>query len=155
MWWVNGSIGCQPPRCPQHPLSDESSGSPEFDPARGIGLIGSSSTSTSGLLAEDAAEAANGLLDDSGESEAEAIPTGDFTARFALLNCDWDNMRAVDLFALADSFKPDLGSVLSVRFFFFFFFFSLMSVFWYFFWFACLLTTYHSPNHNPDPPRAR
>jgi len=42
------------------------------------------------------------------------VPTGDVTRRFAVLNMDWDKLKAVDLLALFNSFKPKDGTILSV-----------------------------------------
>jgi len=42
------------------------------------------------------------------------VPTGDVTRRFAVLNMDWDKLKAVDLLALFNSFKPKEGTILSV-----------------------------------------
>ncbi|KAH7491564.1 hypothetical protein KRP22_002969 [Phytophthora ramorum] len=44
----------------------------------------------------------------------EDIPMGDETKRFAVLNCDWTRIRAVDLFALCQSFAPPTGAVQNV-----------------------------------------
>jgi hypothetical protein len=63
--------------------------------------------------------------DDSDDSDAEAdaadegdkeedIPLGDVTKRFAVLNCDWTRIRAIDLFALCQSFAPATGAVQNV-----------------------------------------
>ncbi|TDH66599.1 uncharacterized protein CCR75_006076 [Bremia lactucae] len=48
------------------------------------------------------------------EEEAEDIPLGTETRRFAVLHCDWTRIRAVDLFALCQSFAPATGTVQNV-----------------------------------------
>lgn len=54
------------------------------------------------------------------EEEAELaqpgseIPEGEVTARLAAVNMDWDNIRAKDIFAVAESFLPPGGSIRSV-----------------------------------------
>ncbi|KAI9994079.1 hypothetical protein PInf_016642 [Phytophthora infestans] len=48
------------------------------------------------------------------KEEEEDIPMGDETKRFAVLNCDWTRIRAVDLFALCQSFAPATGAVQNV-----------------------------------------
>eukprot|EP00941_MAST-03F_sp_MAST-3F-sp1_P006179 g6179.t1 len=59
-------------------------------------------------------------LDDNVETEAdvkasrETIPDGDASKRLALVNCNWDNLKAEDLFAIFYSFKPQLGELKSV-----------------------------------------
>ncbi|KAL3658310.1 hypothetical protein V7S43_016698 [Phytophthora oleae] len=48
------------------------------------------------------------------QEEQEDIPMGEETKRFAVLNCDWTRIRAVDLFALCQSFAPATGAVQNV-----------------------------------------
>ncbi|RLN63498.1 hypothetical protein BBP00_00004113 [Phytophthora kernoviae] len=48
------------------------------------------------------------------QEEQEDIPMGEETNRFAVLNCDWTRIRAVDLFALCQSFAPATGAVQNV-----------------------------------------
>ncbi|KAF1814125.1 hypothetical protein P152DRAFT_480356 [Eremomyces bilateralis CBS 781.70] len=55
------------------------------------------------------------------ESEAEEdagpqedIPTGEVTSRLAVVNLDWDNIKAADLMAVALSFAPTEGKILNV-----------------------------------------
>ncbi|KAF8476180.1 hypothetical protein BDZ91DRAFT_711124 [Kalaharituber pfeilii] len=97
--------------------SDEESSSEEddkklkkYDPARGEGIIDTSEEETTdeepdAEIEEESRE----------EQEAEEIPTGDIHRRLAVVNLDWDNVRAVDLMATLSSFKPPNGKVLSVR----------------------------------------
>jgi hypothetical protein len=42
------------------------------------------------------------------------VPTGEVTSRLAAVNLDWDNIRAPDIMAVANSFLPADGSILSV-----------------------------------------
>ncbi|EQC32151.1 hypothetical protein SDRG_10346 [Saprolegnia diclina VS20] len=49
--------------------------------------------------------------DEATHEPAEDIPMGDETKRFAIMNCDWSRMRAVDLYALFESFVPAGGVV--------------------------------------------
>ncbi|TPR04950.1 Myb-like DNA-binding domain family protein [Aspergillus niger] len=42
------------------------------------------------------------------------VPTGDVTDRIAVVNLDWDNIRAEDLMAVFSSFAPTGGKVLKV-----------------------------------------
>lgn len=79
-----------------------------FDPIRDGGLESSSDESSS----------------DEGEDEVEAqtelaggnhdVPTGDISARLAAVNMDWDNIRASDIMAVANSFVPVDGRIVSV-----------------------------------------
>ncbi|KAJ0406353.1 hypothetical protein P43SY_006961 [Pythium insidiosum] len=63
------------------------------------------SSSDEDMDAEDEEDAAK---------EKEDIPMGEETKRFAVLNCDWSRIRAVDLFALCQSFAPETGAVKDV-----------------------------------------
>ncbi|RPA83658.1 hypothetical protein BJ508DRAFT_360344 [Ascobolus immersus RN42] len=76
---------------------------PAFDAARGEGFASSSDDSE-----EDDYEVEEDAI------QAEDIPIGDHTRRFAVVNMDWDNVRAVDLMAAFHSFKPANGKVNSV-----------------------------------------
>ncbi|PIA16857.1 hypothetical protein COEREDRAFT_18650, partial [Coemansia reversa NRRL 1564] len=49
------------------------------------------------------------------EEDPDNIPRGDESRRFACINMDWDHVRAADLFAVFEGFKPDSGAILSVR----------------------------------------
>ncbi|EGC40320.1 hypothetical protein DICPUDRAFT_15659, partial [Dictyostelium purpureum] len=46
-----------------------------------------------------------------GQQEDDDIPRGDATKRFAVLNCDWDNIDSKDLFVLLNSFVPPGGHI--------------------------------------------
>jgi len=51
------------------------------------------------------------------EEEEEEIPTGgqeDISRRLAVVGCDWEKIKAVDLLAVLSSFSPSTGTVLSV-----------------------------------------
>ncbi|OQR82961.1 pre-rRNA-processing protein ESF1 [Achlya hypogyna] len=69
---------------------------------------GSSSSDSSD--SEDDAEAE----DEEADVPAEDIPMGEETKRIAIMNCDWSRMRAVDLYALFQSFVPASGVVVDV-----------------------------------------
>lgn len=49
-----------------------------------------------------------------GGKEAEVEEMEDATRRLAVVNLDWDNIRAVDLMAVASSFSPGEGRILDV-----------------------------------------
>ncbi|KAI1268918.1 hypothetical protein F5Y18DRAFT_373003 [Xylariaceae sp. FL1019] len=91
----------------------------KYDPARGGGY--SSSEGESSSESDDDAED-----EDEEEGGAEVKPTasmsrlrdeqaeveqGEVTKRFAVVNLDWDNIKAVDLMALFSSFAPKEGRV--------------------------------------------
>lgn len=43
------------------------------------------------------------------------VVLGDATRRIAIVNVDWDQLKAVDLFVLVNAFKPPMGQVKSVK----------------------------------------
>ncbi|KAJ2080132.1 pre-rRNA-processing protein esf1 [Coemansia sp. RSA 988] len=49
------------------------------------------------------------------EEDPDNIPRGNESKRFACINMDWDHVRAADLFAVFEGFKPDSGVIVSVR----------------------------------------
>ncbi|KAK9366333.1 hypothetical protein V1509DRAFT_660189 [Lipomyces kononenkoae] len=81
----------------------------KYDPARGEGLIASSSDE------EETDEEV-----DEGEDvfepmvQDEVIPRGDETSILAVVNMDWDNVRAEDLMVAFSSFVPTGGKIVSV-----------------------------------------
>jgi hypothetical protein len=46
--------------------------------------------------------------------QGSEVPTGEVTARLAAVNMDWDNIRAMDIMAVANSFVPADGRIRSV-----------------------------------------
>ncbi|KAF2690468.1 hypothetical protein K458DRAFT_439426 [Lentithecium fluviatile CBS 122367] len=82
-----------------------------LDPIRDGGLSSSSEESSS----ED-----NDDDDDEVEDQAELagdgneVSMGDVTNRLAAVNLDWDNIRATDIMAVANSFVPPEGRILNV-----------------------------------------
>ncbi|ODQ53965.1 hypothetical protein SAICODRAFT_6746 [Saitoella complicata NRRL Y-17804] len=88
----------------------------KYDPARGEGIIDSSDSeeeTDEEELAELGSDVEGRELADP-EPDRESIPTGEETNRFAVVNLDWDHVRAVDLFATLSSFEPPGGKVRSV-----------------------------------------
>jgi hypothetical protein len=84
----------------------------KFDPARDGGFSESSSE-------EDEDEDEDEELVEIEEAEipeegGSGVPMGEISARLAVVNLDWDNIRAVDLMAVAASFAPADGRILSV-----------------------------------------
>ncbi|KAI9138893.1 hypothetical protein BKA69DRAFT_1089162 [Paraphysoderma sedebokerense] len=79
-----------------------------FDPARGEGLIESSSDEEEHFDFD-----AEGSMEEESEDE-DNVPIGDETRRFAVVNMDWDNLKATDLYKVFDSVKPQGGLVKSV-----------------------------------------
>jgi hypothetical protein len=52
--------------------------------------------------------------EEQGIYQEEVIPVGEVTSRLAVVNLDWDNIRAADLMAVFSSFAPAGGRVLNV-----------------------------------------
>ncbi|KAL1798533.1 hypothetical protein ACET3X_002570 [Alternaria dauci] len=80
-----------------------------FDPIRDGGLESSSDESSSEEDDEVELEDQTELAGDDNE-----VPTGDISARLAAVNMDWDNIRATDIMAVANSFVPADGRILNV-----------------------------------------
>ena len=60
---------------------------------------------------DDEAELAE---DTAGQEQTEDIPMGEVSRRIAAVNMDWDNIRAIDIMAVASSFVPADGRIESV-----------------------------------------
>ncbi|KAJ5160698.1 uncharacterized protein N7482_007702 [Penicillium canariense] len=78
-----------------------------YDPARDGGFTDSSSEEESSSDEEDEDEAGN--EDDEIEfpdKQQSNVPLGEVTNRIAVVNLDWDNIRATDLMAVFSSFLP-------------------------------------------------
>lgn len=85
----------------------------KYDPAREGGF--SSSEDDSDEDEEDEAEVQeeDAFEFPTGGKEAE-VQTGEVSSRLAVVNLDWDNIRAADLLTAASSFAPDGGRILKV-----------------------------------------
>jgi len=84
-----------------------------MDRMRGVGLVSSSDEDESESEDEDAEEDEDeGVLPTMLVGEADKdIPTIDATKRLAIVNCEWQHIRACDLFAVLRSFVPKGGSL--------------------------------------------
>ncbi|KAJ5815413.1 hypothetical protein N7474_007190 [Penicillium riverlandense] len=85
-----------------------------YDPARDGGF--SSSSSSEDSSSEDEDEEDEEAIDEGAELEfpdkqQANVPLGDVTERIAVVNLDWDNIRAEDLMAVFSSFVPAGGRV--------------------------------------------
>ncbi|EPY49412.1 pre-rRNA processing protein Esf1 [Schizosaccharomyces cryophilus OY26] len=85
---------------------------PVFDPARGEGLVSTSESDESDEESE--AEAQPEVTELAGLETEDRIPRGTETSRLAVVNMDWDNIQAVDLFAALSSFCPPSGKLKKV-----------------------------------------
>ncbi|KAF3483046.1 pre-rRNA-processing protein ESF1 [Arthroderma uncinatum] len=87
-----------------------------YDPARDGGFDSSSSEESSSDEEDEEEEDADNLgveLPGPGQQDAD-IPTGDYTERIAVVNLDWDNIKAQDLMAVFTSFLPAGGAIRKV-----------------------------------------
>ena len=74
----------------------------------------SSSSSSSDEDTSDEEEEEEEVVFGPGEGQAASIPTGEVSSRLAVVNLDWDNIRAMDLMAVFSSFVPGNGKILKV-----------------------------------------
>ena len=74
----------------------------------------SSSSSSEEDTSEEEEEEEEEVVFGPGEGQADSIPTGDVSSRLAVVNLDWDNIRAVDLMAVFSSFVPGNGRILKI-----------------------------------------
>ncbi|KAI7254419.1 hypothetical protein KC352_g11837, partial [Hortaea werneckii] len=86
------------------------------DPAREGGFPASESEEESSSE-EESDEEADLAEDTAGQEQTEDIPLGEVTRRIAAVNMDWDNIRASDILAVAQSFLPGSGRVEKVTVF--------------------------------------
>ncbi|RDW74669.1 pre-rRNA-processing protein ESF1 [Aspergillus mulundensis] len=88
-----------------------------YDPARDGGFSESSSEEETDDEDEDEdeeEEALGGEELDFPDKQREDVPIGEVTNRIAVVNLDWDNIRAEDLMAVFSSFTPAGGKVTKV-----------------------------------------
>lgn len=89
----------------------------KYDPARDGGFSSSSEESSS--------EEEEDQVDDAEEDEVfgfpdhqaepgDGVPMGEVSPRLAVVNLDWDNIRAADLMAVFSSFVPSNGRIINV-----------------------------------------
>ncbi|KAJ5605767.1 hypothetical protein N7510_008548 [Penicillium lagena] len=85
-----------------------------YDPARDGGFSSSSSDEDSSSEDEDEEAVDEGDELDFPDKQQANVPLGDVTERIAVVNLDWDNIRAEDLMAVFSSFVPTGGRVTKV-----------------------------------------
>ncbi|KIW38803.1 uncharacterized protein PV06_08642 [Exophiala oligosperma] len=88
----------------------------KFDPLRETRDDDSASSSDESTSDEDSDEEEADLDEEVGVGATQNtdIPTGEVTSRIAIVNLDWDNIRAADLMAVFTSFLPSTGSLSKV-----------------------------------------
>jgi NUC153 domain len=84
-----------------------------YDPIRDGGFSESSSDESSSEE-DDAGVAQEDQHVTLGNQQYEDVPMGDVSSRVAVVNLDWDNIRAADLMAVFSSFLPSGGRLLKV-----------------------------------------
>ncbi|XP_014662001.1 PREDICTED: ESF1 homolog isoform X2 [Priapulus caudatus] len=86
-----------------------------FDPARGVGVSDSSESSDT-TEDDDDDDSVVSSEDDAGWGElgADAPEAMEITARLAVCNMDWDNIKAADIYVMLSSFAPAGGILHSV-----------------------------------------
>lgn len=87
-----------------------------YDPARDGGFESSSSEEESSSDEEEEEAEEDDELDFPDKQQSN-VPLGDVTKRIAVVNLDWDNIRAEDLMAVFSSFLPTGGRVTNVTVF--------------------------------------
>jgi hypothetical protein len=93
---------------------EENLGTKRFDPARGEGIIDTSSEEESEEEEEGGLDAEEEEVERHAREQLQAVndvPTGKVTRRLACVNLDWDNVRAMDLMKAFASFAPSGGRV--------------------------------------------
>ncbi|KAF3903018.1 hypothetical protein ABW20_dc0109712 [Dactylellina cionopaga] len=93
---------------------DGESDVPVYDPARGEGLVSDASSSDDSDSEDESVITSEAEEAEAAAQEAETIPLGDATSRIAVVNLDWDHVKATDLFVVLSSFAPIGGKVTSV-----------------------------------------
>lgn len=84
------------------------------DPARDGGFSESSSEEEGSSSGEESEDEAILAEETAGREQTESVPMGEVSHRLAVVNLDWDNIRAVDIMAVASSFAPKGGGIESV-----------------------------------------
>ncbi|KAL1962906.1 hypothetical protein VTN77DRAFT_9084 [Rasamsonia byssochlamydoides] len=86
----------------------------DYDPARDGGFSESSSSEESSSEEEDEEEDEDVDEVEFPTKQQADVPLGEVTNRIAVVNLDWDNIRAEDLMAVFSSFAPPGGRILRV-----------------------------------------
>ncbi|WEW57766.1 pre-rRNA-processing protein esf1 [Emydomyces testavorans] len=88
----------------------------DYDPARDGGFSESSSSEESSSDDESEDEVENGAVEGAQlpDHQQGDVPLGEVTERIAVVNLDWDHIRAEDLMAVFSSFLPSGGKILKV-----------------------------------------
>lgn len=90
----------------------------ELEKASARDDIASSTSSDDRTSEEEGVDSAEenevfGLLDEQG-TDGKGVPMGEASPRIAVVNLDWDNIRAIDLMAVFSSFAPSGGRIMKI-----------------------------------------
>lgn len=93
---------------------EEDEGLTVRDRAREGGFSESSSEEESSDEEDESDEEVELADETAGHEQTEDVPMGEVSRRIAAVNLDWDNIRATDILAVAQSFVPTAGRIESV-----------------------------------------
>ncbi|KAL5349097.1 pre-rRNA-processing protein esf1 [Pseudogymnoascus australis] len=82
-----------------------------YDPARGGGFSSSEEEDESEIEEDEETAIDSGEAFPDLAAEQTAVPMGEVTKRIAVVNLDWDNIRAVDLYSVFASFVSGSGRI--------------------------------------------
>ncbi|KAI4129824.1 MAG: hypothetical protein LQ347_003617, partial [Umbilicaria vellea] len=86
-----------------------------YDPARDGGFASSSEESSSEEEEDHTDDMEEDeVFPDRQPDQGDGVPMGEVSPRLAVVNLDWDNIRAADLMAVFSSFVPPNGRILNV-----------------------------------------
>ncbi|KAI9312109.1 hypothetical protein BX666DRAFT_1988849 [Dichotomocladium elegans] len=88
------------------PAKRRAGGRGTYDPMRGRGIIDSEDDTSD--------EEEREMFSSSESEEEEKIPESEPTYRFAVVNMDWDNLKAMDILKVLNTFKPPQSVIKSV-----------------------------------------
>ena len=85
-----------------------------YDPARQGGFSSSSEEEDTSDEEDAEVEEEEFEFPDRAQAQDGGVPMGEVTSRLAVVNLDWDNIRAEDLMAVFSSFLPSTGAIQKV-----------------------------------------
>ncbi|CEO95234.1 NUC153 domain-containing protein [Plasmodiophora brassicae] len=96
--------------------SSEDDGDPTDEGARDISRVGFETDSSDDDASSESSDDGVKVDEEAGDQteEKEDVPLGGESRRLAIVNLEWDRVRAVDLLVMLQSFVGDSGNILSV-----------------------------------------